>query len=1389
MGSKIVAFVQAFLLVSAIFASAYIVKDIFGKVGIVSAELSEQEIENILSSGSFTEEEKVYLREQLPGLGDEEAQELLDFYNAGKVETPQEPNWLLNWFGNLFPAISEISGVGAGANILSFTGGIKVCPETKDGKICQEMTGNDCDANCNKNCIDGSLKDLPDDSECKLGTCFDSEEGTCQPRSPQEECENNGGNWNEDPYGNIPQCTKGCCTIVDQALFVTEKQCEKKATSRGVDDWNFDITITDELSCLYGAQPVQDGACVIGNGIEKSCTITKNEICDSSGGQFFANYLCSNEELGTVCEKQARTDCVEGLDEIYWFDSCGNKENIYEGSKPNEKEKSWNNGEIKKKEDSCEIGTPTNPVKNQDSCGNCNRLLDSYCGEKTADQKLDDSDQDVVCLDMSCSASEESGGIDRKHGQSWCAYQSQIGLPGADMGALDLLRGLIPDNPITGGLFGEYSADTPGSRHFRKSCLNGEVVVTPCANYRNEICVENRNEEGEEFSQASCRINRWQECLAYNPGMLEGQAIGMTGKQAGTILDIKLKATCGLDPDCFVKEVDLTSGSDDTFKFSYCAPRYPPGFDLKENPEAAGQICSQASNTCTKVQVKTLNGWECKVNCDCDTDDFAKQMNELCISLGDCGSSVNYVGNPGIGGYSVSEGENSYGNILNQFGTGLGGGGIGGLLGGSISTNFLDANPTEGEYIQAAGNELLDGAAGNWIQSIFDGFGGGEMFGGGGSGEEDGTGLPESGGEKAAGGAVTAGLVTGGLGAAALATTVAASSSLSAGSGAAFGSIVVAEGASGSALTAASFSNALLGAGVGMAITGFMIDALGIGPGLDAFTTYTLVGVGGVSGGFIGAGLMGAAGTEGGFWATTLGPIGVVMAVAVIATIIIFKIMGIGEVEEIKINFECKPWTPPIGGDCESCGVDKLSDGSNSFPCNKYACEALGQNCEYIAESEGPEGGICANAASSDTSSPQLVTPLEESLSIGFEYEDVSGEGFSIVKENVECMDQFESVTFGFSLNEPGQCVISGDPEFATAIPISGWEKKKVITLSSADLESLGLQNDPVNRNDVVLFVACEDILGNANENSAFSIDFCIVPEDFTAPFISYPLSQVILPFDAKEKAITFFVNEPSECKWDFNDVNFDGMTNNANCYIGKKGSQGYQCSFTVPIENSETDVYVKCKDHPEWIGTSEEGDRNENEEGIKITIVKSENNLMIDYIKPDGEVINSGTPIVSVDIEAGTSGGADGTANCLYSIDGGAEDAFQVSGGSVHKQTISQFVAGDHTIDVSCIDAAGNKAEGISSFTIELDTKSANIARVYDQGGTLYVITNEDSSCAYSFTTCNFLVNDGIEMGGSGGISHSTNFDPDKTYHIKCKDKFGNEKSQCDLVVSGGLF
>jgi len=464
------------------------------------------------------------------------------------------------------------------------------CEKTTSGLFCQNVLESSCASN--SRAVPTSCEST---SYCKQGYCFDSIEGTCSDNVPQLVCNNEGGYWSETQPA---QCELGCCTLGDQAAFVTLTRCKSLSSLYGLQT-NFNSGIKDETSCILSVAGQEKGACVFDFEFERTCKFTSRADCEKGvgesaiKGEFYTGKLCSAEELGTNCGPSSETTCVDGKDEVYFVDTCGNPTNIYDSSKVNDKEY-WSN--VKTKEESC--GNGKDNAKSS-SCGNCNYLLGSYCRES----KFGEGSAkygDYVCADLNCGVT--SNGKSYRHGESWCVYEDE-----GDTG--------IGKNSV-------------GSRFFKHICINGEEVVEQCADFRQEECIEDEIETSlGTFSQAACRVNRWQDCTAQ---------------------DNEIDCENSDRRDCIWKSGSYDVVTINASQKGVCVPENTPGLKFWEGAEAQN-ICAQANAQCVVTFEKGLFGGEdCTENCDCLTKEWEKKHAELCSALGDCGSNINWLGKIGF---------------------------------------------------------------------------------------------------------------------------------------------------------------------------------------------------------------------------------------------------------------------------------------------------------------------------------------------------------------------------------------------------------------------------------------------------------------------------------------------------------------------------------------------------------------------------------------------------------------------------------------------------------------------------------------------------------------------------------------------------------------------
>jgi len=511
------------------------------------------------------------------------------------------------------------------------------CEKTKveldgsGGAWCVNAPKDECDTNFRK--VPTSCEAT---SYCKLGCCYNSQEGTCSENTPQKVCEDNNGTWSGDSANcDIPQCSLGCCLIGDQAAFVTQTRCKKLSSAYGLKT-NFRTDIQSEMECILGASSGVKGACIFEEEYERTCLLlTKGECLERASSdsdvEFHEGYLCSSTDLNTNCGPRGGTTCVEGKDEVYFLDTCGNLANVYDSSKLNV-QSYWE--KIIGKADSCnsDSSNADNP-----GCGNCDYYLGSTCKNYERGQDTKPTYGDNICRDLSCEYDSNGDGkisSDEKyqHGESWCAV---IDSSSKKSGVV------VSEN------WDPSKYNKPGSRYFRLICYNNEVLVEPCADYRQEVCLQSSipTTNGESFKTAACRVNMWQDCVSQDN---EKDCENIDKRDCKWVVIEKAKTVCEEDflgdDDCRFVEAKTA-----------CAPSYAPGFDFWNTKGDAESFCSLASTTVTvKYEEKFGKDKHCVEGCDYVTEigngdhvisqTWIKDMNKICTSLGDCGSKVNYIG-------------------------------------------------------------------------------------------------------------------------------------------------------------------------------------------------------------------------------------------------------------------------------------------------------------------------------------------------------------------------------------------------------------------------------------------------------------------------------------------------------------------------------------------------------------------------------------------------------------------------------------------------------------------------------------------------------------------------------------------------------------------------
>ncbi len=482
------------------------------------------------------------------------------------------------------------------------------CEKTDYGAWCQNAPEEKCD-----NSYRMAPTSCDATSYCKLGCCYDSTEGLCMENTPQRVCDDVSGTWSESKECEIEQCQLGCCVLDTEAAFVTLTRCKKLSGFYGIET-DFQLGIGSEMECIAQTQLKYKGACVYETEeFVRTCKFTTKEDCNAlgeSGGEFYKDYLCSADELATECGPSTETRCVDGKEEVYFTDTCGNPANIYDASRYNDPEY-WT--KVLDKSESCGYGN-----NNADSkeCGNCDYFLGSLCRNSDS---ITPRYGENICADLNCY--DASDGNDHRHGESWCSYDGNTGL----------------------------GADSVGSVHVRHICVAGEELTENCADGRQKVCLETETDTGSGiFTEAACIVNRWQ----------EGSTGGCLSQDEQDDCENTDKRDCyWIEGVSFLRGAEGNTGeSGGIANLVYgvggvCVPNVPPSLNFWDEGDAEG-ICSVANSECVVVYEKGLfDSKKCVDNCECLKDGWAEKMNEVCISVGDCGAYVNWVGDYEDDGY------------------------------------------------------------------------------------------------------------------------------------------------------------------------------------------------------------------------------------------------------------------------------------------------------------------------------------------------------------------------------------------------------------------------------------------------------------------------------------------------------------------------------------------------------------------------------------------------------------------------------------------------------------------------------------------------------------------------------------------------------------------
>jgi len=517
---------------------------------------------------------------------------------------------------------------------------------------------------------------------------------------------------------------------------------------------------------------------------------------------------------------------------------------------------------------------------------------------------------------------------------------------------------------------------------------------------------------------------------------------------------------------------------------------------------------------------------------------------------------------------------------------------------------------------------------------------------------------------------------------------------------------------------------------------------------------------------------------------------------------------GIGtEKSEEIFNYFSNIWQPQSGNAeiCDLCNTKR-------YDCTAYQCHSLGTSCEFINKGTGFETCVAIERSIE----PAIITVLETALPNEDYYRYIT-EGASSPEERGAIIEYSETeegcikpnteMSFGVSTDKYSECRINtsrGSAFENMAVSMSGgaYIKEHEITIPSASLlsnEELAAEGFEIeNDRSYNFYVRCNTYDGVPNPVD-FSIEFCVdtgpdtTPPNITEINYNQGATGGYITFNASEIPLRLTTHESANCKWAFEDKEYEVMDYNlTHCQSSIQTCHETNLPGLAPGEKKE--YYFRCIDKP-WWQEGDDGKRFANPSSKILTLFGTYpleiQKITINDLENGSTIKDASDPIVA-SLKVKTSAGAnEGNANCYYSENQNTGFIQFYSGGNFDYATEADqnlhLTEGIHTYYIKCEDQAANFAYGNITFTIDVDKDSPQVVRIYKEQNKLKLITDEEAQCVYTTTHCDYPYEEGTEMTTLERKNHYINWNSDSTIFVKCMDEFGNipfYQSQCSTIV-----
>lgn len=495
-----------------------------------------------------------------------------------------------------------------------------------DTGCCEIMKANSAfcqDKVISDDCVPGKWHQGASCSDVCLGCCANATSGTCNTNTFKVDnfgCYGGGSIFIRGDLNceQLPACKKGCCTIGYEKRLETNRTCVEElhgSWDGSITDWTTcaqSITTDTRGCCRYNCKYGTAGECAASTGF------TVQEL--QSSGFFVLNECYDNVPGCELCVKD-RQKCINGSQELYNADSCGNAyiDDIARSC--------TNHNEI------CVV----HQDQQNDSCEsmNCNRIYSNYESHSDFDN--------LIYINFE---PEWKTGMDIPNGASWCVYDTDLDAPPA------------------------IGTSTRGSVQYKFTCLYGKQYVESCGDGRTSICVEtNGTCYDPNGVDQTCLGKSQSECASGTCQWISAHAAACIPNLYTSCVNITNKDECNNNSFCYwwttwqdlppTREMLINVGFNLTEKPlenwtknwygldplnkpvspqpQLCMPKWP--IDYGENTEVTAETaCGAATIVCPYASniFKTDNS-------ECKDKMWDVLMMESCRSVGNCGLWKNWI--------------------------------------------------------------------------------------------------------------------------------------------------------------------------------------------------------------------------------------------------------------------------------------------------------------------------------------------------------------------------------------------------------------------------------------------------------------------------------------------------------------------------------------------------------------------------------------------------------------------------------------------------------------------------------------------------------------------------------------------------------------------------